>query len=48
MTLKERLEQGEYHIDTKKVADAMLRSPLWKMLLLGSKRKPPGGRPAVG
>jgi hypothetical protein len=33
MTLKEQLEQGQYTVDTKKVADAILRSPLWSMLL---------------
>jgi Anti-sigma-28 factor, FlgM len=33
MTLKERLEQGQYNVDTKKVADAILRNPLWIMLL---------------
>lgn len=35
MTLKERLEQGQYTVDAKKVADAMLRSPL-SILLFAS------------
>ncbi len=33
MTLKEKLEQGEYEIDARKVADAILRNPLWQALL---------------
>ena len=33
MTLKEQLEQGQYNVDTKKVADAIVRNPLWNMLL---------------
>ncbi len=33
MTLKEQLEQGEYEVDTTKVADAILRNPLWLRLL---------------
>ncbi len=32
MTLKERLEQGQYNVDATKVADAILRNPLWMML----------------
>lgn len=36
MTLKERLEQGLYTVDTKKVADAILRSPLLLMLFSGA------------
>ena len=49
MTLKETLEQGQYTIDTKKVADAILRSPLWLMLLAGDDAGPSSdSRPAVG
>ena len=33
MTLKEQLEQGKYEVDTRKVADAILRNPLWSTLL---------------
>ncbi len=40
MTLKEQLERGEYQVDAAKVADAVLRSPLWILLVAGS------GRPA--
>lgn len=36
MTLKERLERGEYRVDPAKVADAILRHPLWILLLAGS------------
>lgn len=36
MTLKERLERGEYQVDSRKVADAVLRSPLWILLLAGA------------
>lgn len=49
MTLKERLEQGEYNIDTKKVADAILRNPMWMTLLAGTFLQcPPQPRRAVG
>ena len=48
MTLKEQLEHGEYDVDTKKVADAILRSPLWIMLFAGNPRCPPGTRPLTG
>ena len=37
MTLKERLEQGQYAVDAKKVADAILRNPLWIMLFAGER-----------
>jgi hypothetical protein len=43
MTLKERLEQGQYTVDTTKVADAILRNPLWIMLFAvdrGSRQVP--------
>ena len=40
MTLKERLEQGEYKVDTKMVADAILRSPLG-IMLFGDACNPP-------
>ncbi len=40
MTLKEQLERGEYQVDATKVADAVLRSPLWILLL------PSAGKPA--
>jgi hypothetical protein len=48
MTLKERLEQGEYKVDTKKVADAILRNPLWITMLAGTVKSPPESRPACG
>jgi Anti-sigma-28 factor, FlgM len=48
MTLKEQLEHGEYDVDTKKVADAILRSPLWIMLFAGNPRCPTGTRPLTG
>ena len=49
MTLKERLEQGQYHVDAKKVADAILRSPLWIMLsACEGTRQSTDSRPAVG
>ena len=49
MTLKERLEQGQYNVDAKKVAEAILRSPLWIMLLAGEgTRQSSDSRPAVG
>jgi hypothetical protein len=48
MTLKEQLEHGEYDVDTKKVADAILRSPLWIMLFAGNPRCPTGTRPMTG
>ena len=49
MTLKERLEQGQYNVDTKKVADAMLRNPLWIMLLAANEApRSSQARPAVG
>jgi hypothetical protein len=39
MTLKERLEQGQYDVDAKKVADAIVRnSPLWVLLLAACER----------
>ena len=48
MTLKEQLEQGEYEVDTKKVADAILRNPLWLVLFAGDRPCPSGSRPALG
>jgi len=39
MTLKEQLERGEYNVDATKVADAVIRSPLW-ILLFATGRKP--------
>lgn len=48
MTLKERLEQGQYNVDATKVADAILRNPLWIMLFAGSKRCSSDSHPAVG
>ncbi len=50
MTLKELLEQGQYTVDTKKVADAILSSPLLITLLSGDGggRRGPGSRPVVG
>ncbi len=49
MTLKERLEQGQYDVDATKVAEAILRNPLWIMLLANSGRGASSdSRPAVG
>jgi hypothetical protein len=48
MTLKERLEQGQYNVDTKKVADAIVRNPLWLLLLASSERHSADSHPAVG
>jgi hypothetical protein len=48
MTLKERLEQGEYFVDTKKVADAILRSPLWIVLFAGDPHRPGASRSLLG
>jgi hypothetical protein len=48
MTLKERLEQGQYNVDTKKVADAIVRNPLWLLLLASSERQAADSHPAVG
>ena len=48
MTLKERLEQGQYNVDATKVADAILRNPLWVMLFGGGERSSSDSRPAVG
>jgi len=38
MTLKERLEQGSYEVDATKVAEAIVKSPLWMVLLAGGGR----------
>lgn len=35
MTLKERLEQGQYTVDATKVADAIMRNPLWMLIFAG-------------
>jgi hypothetical protein len=48
MTLKERLEQGQYNVDAKKVADAIVRNPLWLLLLASGERHPADSHPAVG
>ena len=49
MTLKEQLEQGQYTVDTKKVADAILRGPLWIMLTACDSARPSSeSRPAMG
>lgn len=48
MTLKERLEQGEYNVDAKKVADAILRNPLWVSLFAGGSQCPSSTQPATG
>jgi Anti-sigma-28 factor, FlgM len=48
MTLKERLEQGQYNVDAKKVADAIVRNPLWRLLLASSEHRPADSHPAVG
>jgi hypothetical protein len=47
MTLKEQLEQGAYEVDTKKVADAILRNPLWLALFAGDQSCMSGSRPAL-
>jgi hypothetical protein len=47
MTLKEQLEQGAYEVDTKKVADAILRNPFWLALFAGDRPCPSGSRPAL-
>ena len=38
MTLKDRLERGEYRVDATKVADAIVRSPIVWLLLAGDQR----------
>lgn len=48
MTLKERLEQGQYDVDVKKVADAIVRNPLWLLLFASAERRSSDSRPAVG
>ena len=48
MTLKERLEQGQYNDDAKKVADAIVRNPLWLLLFAGREGRSADSRPAVG
>ncbi len=47
MTLKEQLEQGEYEVDTRKVADAILRNPLWLALLAAYGKDEQHRRPAM-
>ena len=47
MTLKEQLEQGEYEVDTRKVADAILRNPLWLTLLAAYGKDDQHWRPAT-
>jgi hypothetical protein len=48
MTLKEQLEQGRYDVDAKKVADAIVRNPLWLLLFASNDRRPADSHPAVG
>jgi hypothetical protein len=48
MTLKERLEQGQYNVDATKVADAIVRNPLWIMLFVAGGGHASDSRPAVG
>lgn len=49
MTLKERLEQGQYNVDAKKVADAIVRNPLWLLLFASYESQGAAdSRPAVG
>ena len=48
MTLKERLEQGQYNVDATKVADAILRNPLWIMLFASEATCSSDSHPAVG
>lgn len=47
MTLKERLDQGEYKVDTKMVADAILRNPLWILLFGDDQNRSPNSGPAT-
>jgi hypothetical protein len=47
MTLKEQLEQGEYEVDTKKVADAILRNPMWLALFACDRPGTSASRPAL-
>jgi hypothetical protein len=48
MTLKESLDQGQYNVDAKKVADAIVRNPLWVLLFATFERPSADSRPAVG
>ena len=48
MTLKECLDQGQYNVDAKKVADAIVRNPLWVLLFASSERSTADSQPAVG
>lgn len=48
MTLKERLEQGQYTVDATKVAEAILRNPLWIMLFASGGPCSSDSRPATG
>ena len=47
MTLKERLDQGDYKVDTKKVADAIVRNPRWIRIFAGGLSRPASSRPAA-
>ena len=47
MTLKEQLEQGEYKVDTKKVADAILCNPMWLALFAADRPCSSESRPAL-
>lgn len=38
ITLKEQLERGEYQVDATKVADAVIKSPLWILLLTAGRK----------
>ena len=48
MTLKEILDQGQYNVDATKVADAIVRNPLWVLLFASSERSKADSQPAVG
>lgn len=48
MTLKERLEQGQYNVDATKVADAIVRNPLWIRIFAGGAGCCSESRPAAG
>jgi hypothetical protein len=48
MTLKEILDQGQYNVDAKKVADAIVRNPLWVLLFASSERSTAHSQPPVG
>ncbi|MGC9220221.1 MAG: flagellar biosynthesis anti-sigma factor FlgM [Solirubrobacteraceae bacterium] len=46
MTLKEQLQSGEYEVDPQKVADALIKDPLFRLLMAAQRLT--GSRPATG